>query len=337
MSMAVAGFVDPLDAPAQMSDLAPSTPLLAITNAGNRLVVAGPRGHILFSDDLGNNWTQAQVPSSVALTDLWFATPELGWAVGHSGLVLQSRDGGATWERLEDGRQTANEVLGYYQQRAAAGDESAARLVEELAINWKNGPEQPWLDVWFENEQHGFIVGPFSLILETQDGGSSWTPWMHRIDNAAVLHLNGVEQIDGALYLPSERGLVFRKGASEDQFLPLQTPYTGSFFGVCGGDGLVLAYGLRGTVYASRDAGDSWAEVKTAVTTALTGCAASNGGYLISAASGQVIQIGIEPSTGEVTSTERFSAPWPLTDIGVVDGRPIAVGLGGVWVGDERP
>ena len=39
---------------------AASNLLLDITEAGDRLVVAGDRGHILYSDDGGNSWTQAR-------------------------------------------------------------------------------------------------------------------------------------------------------------------------------------------------------------------------------------------------------------------------------------
>jgi photosystem II stability/assembly factor-like uncharacterized protein len=334
-AMGVAGFVDPLDAPAEMSDLASSSNLLAITSAGSRLIAGGPRGHILYSDDQGSSWKQAEVPASVALTDIRFASAELGWAVGHSGLVLHTRDGGATWERQVDGRQTATEVLDFYERMAAEGDDSAARLRQELAINWQNGPEQPWLGVWFEDDKHGFVVGPFGLIMETVDGGNNWEPWMHRADNPAVLHFNGIEQVGGALYLPSERGLVFRKRAGEGEFVALQTPYSGSYFGVCGDGDLVLAYGLRGTVYASLDQGDSWMLVETGIGTALTGCTAIDGDHAISAASGQLIQVGVE--AGSVTSVERERAPWPLTAVGTAEGRPVGVGFGGIWLGEAQP
>ena len=167
------GFVDPLDAPALASPRAAHSQLLAIVRAGNRLVTAGMRGHVLYSDDEGLSWTQATVPVSVTLTALAFPTAQQGWAVGHSGVVLHTGDGGATWELQFDGRRAPAEMIGFYAGLAAGGNDAAARLAEELPINWQDGPEQPWLGVWFENERHGFVAGAFDLMLETQDGGRS--------------------------------------------------------------------------------------------------------------------------------------------------------------------
>jgi len=227
-------FVDPLDAPAEASPLAQHSQLLAITRAGSRLVAAGMRGHILYSDDDGRTWTQAKVPVSVALTALSFPTPEQGWAAGHSGVVLHSGDGGQSWELQLDGRRTATDMIAFYKGLAGGGDEAAARLAQELPINWQDGPEQPWLGVWFADEQQGFVGGAFNLMLETRDGGRSWTPWTHRVDNPDALHLNAIEKIGSALYMPSERGVVFRMREGEERFRALQTAYTGSFFGICG-------------------------------------------------------------------------------------------------------
>jgi photosystem II stability/assembly factor-like uncharacterized protein len=233
-----------------------------------------------------------------------------------------------------DGRQTAGEVANFYDRLAASGDESAARMRDEVAINWEHGAEQPWLGVWFETEQHGFVVGPFNLIMETRDGGNSWTPWMHRIDNPSALHLNAIEQIGGDLYLPSERGLVFRMKAGEGRVLPLQTPYTGSFFGICGDDHMVLAYGLRGTVYASFDKGDSWSGVDTGILTALTSCTeSSDGAYLLGASSGQLVRITHNSDTANSVAIK--SAPWPLTGLSTVDGRLVGVGSGGIWLQNQ--
>jgi photosystem II stability/assembly factor-like uncharacterized protein len=324
-------FVDPLDAPAQASPLAQHSQLLAITRAGNRLVVAGMRGHILYSDDEGRTWTQASVPVSVTLTALSFPTPQQGWAVGHSGVVLHTADGGRAGAAL-DGRRTAKDMIAFYEGLASGGDDAAARLVEELPINWQDGPEQPWLGAWFENEQHGFISGAFNLMLETRDGGQTWIPWTHRVDNPEALHLNAIEKIAAALYMPSERGVVFRMREGEERFSMLHTDYTGSFFGVCGDARVLLAYGLRGTVYASQDQGETWSALRPVIPVALTACArTAEGRFLLAAASGHIVTVGFDPNG--LGSALQNGAPWPLL-AGIAltsDGQPIAVGMGGIW------
>ena len=330
-----APFVDPLDKPAEASPLAQYSQLIAITRAGKRLVAAGMRGHILYSDDEGRTWTQASVPVSVTLTALSFPTPQQGWAVGHSGVILHTADGGQTWARQLDGRSTAADMVGFYHGLAAGGDETAARLAEELPINWQDGPEQPWLGAWFADEQHGFVGGAFNLMLETRDGGNSWTPWTHRVDNPDALHLNAIERIGSALYMPSERGVVFRMREGEERFSALQTGYTGSFFGICGDERVLLAYGLRGTVYASLDQGASWSALRPAIPVALTACTrTADGRFLLAAASGHVVVVALD-ANGPVGMPQN-GAPWPLAGIALdADGKPLGVGMGGIWRSEQ--
>ena len=61
-------FEPPHAVAAAPTALAASSPLLAIARAGSRIVAAGPRGHIVWSDDEGAHWTQAAVPVSSDLT-----------------------------------------------------------------------------------------------------------------------------------------------------------------------------------------------------------------------------------------------------------------------------
>ena len=76
--------------------------LLDITRAGKRLIAVGDRGHILYSDDEGQQWLQARVPTQQLLTAVYFVDDRYGWAVGHDALILATRDGGATWTRQYD-------------------------------------------------------------------------------------------------------------------------------------------------------------------------------------------------------------------------------------------
>lgn len=93
---------DLLEIPAVESDKAASSLLLDIAKAGERLVAVGERGHIIYSDDNGKSWEQAEVPVMVTLTALDFSTPEKGWAVGHDGVVLHTEDSGETWVKQFD-------------------------------------------------------------------------------------------------------------------------------------------------------------------------------------------------------------------------------------------
>ena len=84
--------------------------LLDIDRAGSRLVVVGERGHILYSDDTGDTWQQAKVPTRQMLTAVHFPSPKLGWAVGHDGLVLATVDGGEHWVLQRDGLTDQNVI-----------------------------------------------------------------------------------------------------------------------------------------------------------------------------------------------------------------------------------
>ena len=78
---------------APIMPLAQRSLLLDIAAAGERVLMAGERGHILNSDDRGASWLQARVPTTQMLTGIHFVDNERGWAVGHDGLILVSGDG----------------------------------------------------------------------------------------------------------------------------------------------------------------------------------------------------------------------------------------------------
>ena len=92
-----AGWRDVLDTPAIKSPLASRTLLNGLALAGDRVVAVGQRGHIVYSEDSGKNWRQADVPVSSDLVAVTFPNVTTGWAVGHDGVVLRSTDGGRSF------------------------------------------------------------------------------------------------------------------------------------------------------------------------------------------------------------------------------------------------
>lgn len=284
-------FVDVLDQPATPSHLATQRLLQASAVAGERLVAAGARGHIVYSDDEGATWQQATVPVSVDLTALFFVDAKQGWAVGHEGVVLHTADGGASWELQLDGRRANTLVLEHVRGLPADFDPATrdALLVEaERAVT--EGPSLPLLDVWFADAQQGFVVGAYNLIFHTRDGGKTWQPWVERTQNERFYHLYGIRGSADGVYITGELGLALSLDAESGRFTALQTPYDGSWFGLLTKPGLVLAYGLRGTAWRSLDGGQTWEAADTGIGASITaGQVLADGRLLLCSQAGDVL------------------------------------------------
>jgi photosystem II stability/assembly factor-like uncharacterized protein len=306
---AAATFVDPVDEPSASSALAARMPLLAAARAGNRSVAAGLRGHIVVSDDEGNTWKQAQVPVSVDLLGLSFPTAKTGWAVGQGGVVLKTQDGGASWVRQLGGKQAAEIAVKHYKALPAPTVEEAKALKQAEALV-AQGAAQPFLDVYFQNETTGFVVGTFNTIYRTVDGGATWVPWMDRTGNADESHFYAVRGQGGRVFLTGEQGKVWRLQADQERFAAVPTPYKGTLFGlVVGENATVLAFGMRGTLYRSADDGAAWTKVELNTAAGITaGTVMADGRISLVSQGGGVL---LSQDQGKTFKTTKLDKPMP--------------------------
>lgn len=278
-------FQDPLDTPAMKSTFASRGLLNGIAFSGKRLVAVGQRGHILYSDDMGKNWAQADVPVSSDLTAVFFPTPQKGWAVGHDGVVLASTDGGGSWVKQLDGREIGQMMADYYAEHApfnALGQAKPLVEVQDAARRIaEEGPDKPFLAVWFESETTGYVVGVFNLIFRTTDGGKSWVPWFDRTDNPAQLHFHAINRVGGDLYLAGEQGMVLKLDTVAQRFRAVSVDYKGSLFGITGRENGVFVFGLRGNVFHSNQGEGPWKKVETGLEVAITGATLTEDGRIV--------------------------------------------------------
>jgi photosystem II stability/assembly factor-like uncharacterized protein len=280
--------------------------LLDVVSLGKRLVTVGDRGHILFSDDNGDTWTQAKVPTKQMLTAVFFIDETHGWAVGHDAQILASSDGGATW----------------------------VKQFEDLER------EAPLLDVWFKDRNKGFAVGAYGALLATTDGGVTWEDVSDRMDNEDAYHLNAIIEVkDSGLFVVGEQGAMFRSPDWGQTWETLESPYEGSLFGALstGEPGALLVYGLRGHMFRSADFGSSWQLIPLK--------AAGNGALEFGLANGALLKDGSIVVVGHGGSVLRsidkghsfsvMNRPDRLSLAAVAmdnNGRLILVGQGGVHV-----
>lgn len=311
--------------------------LMAVVRAGNRLIAAGERGLIIYSDDSGQNWTQAQVPVSVTLTALRFANDRDGWVVGNMGAVLHSTDGGASWRRVFDGQQAAALAEQAAQQAwdAVKPDpnnvdhplnlllEDAHRLVDE-------GADKPFLDLRLHADGSVLVVGAYGLAYSTSDGGKTWQALMKNLPNPNGATYYGIAERQQEQYLFGEQGVLLRAAAADAAFAALTSPASGSLFGgLTTRQGTLMLYGLRGKVYRSAQAGAAWSEVQTPVDASLiTGLQLPDDTVLLLGSAGQIVA---SKDQGQTFTALPLKTRFPFTGAAVApDGTLIITGTRGL-------
>lgn len=294
------------------------------TVGGKRLVAAGERGLIIFSDDAGQSWNQAAVPVSVTLTALCFADAKRGWAVGNMGVVLATDDGGVSWRKCLDGLVAANLAL----EGAQAADKAeflnaAQQLVDE-------GADKPFLGVTYSADGTLYVVGAYGLAFSSQDGGKSWASLMLQWPNPEGFSYYGMVERRDQTLLFGEQGLLLSANSPSAEFAAVESPSNGSLFGAQSlREGTVLLLGLRGKVLCSEAAGSIWSMVQTPVDAALVaGAQLSDGRVALVGAAGQLL---LSEDGGNRFKPVRLQQRFPFTGIAqATDGALLLTGMRGL-------
>jgi len=327
--------------------------LLDATRADGRMIAVGERGFIIYSDDDGQSWTQAEVPVSVTLTAVSFPTPKMGWAVGHEGTIVHSADGGTSWSVQLSGQDVAVQEVSFaegiieqLQQQLETADELDLEDLESYLDDAQysledaqesvtsGGTPNPFLDVWFADEEIGIAVGAYGLFFRTSDGGEHWTTASSALDNPDKYHYYSLSSPDGlTVYLSAEAGLLFRSENKGESWVRLESPYEGSFFGILaqpnGAVGRVVTFGLRGNIFVSDDRGESWVERTTEnENTLMGGMFTAEGRLVIVGRSGTVLSS--DDGGGNFNVLYRDDRGSYAAVITGSDGNLIVVGEGGI-------
>lgn len=273
--------------------------LLASARAGQRLVAVGERGVVMLSDD-GRTFRQARsVPVDVTLTGVSFVDAQRGWAVGHAGVVLVTRDGGDTWQLQRQ------------------------QLTED----------RPLFAVHFLDASHGVAVGLWSLVLVTSDGGATWqtvTPPPPEGAKKADLNLLGLfADAGGRLYATAEKGMVLWSDDRGRSWAYLATGYKGSLWtGAALPGGELLVGGLRGSLYRSMDRGRHWSRLELPGKASITAIQPCGGAALVAGLDGLLLRTGTGPQGLEAMDLPGRDA---LTSVSVsAQGRPVLFSRRGV-------
>ncbi|MGV8917586.1 MAG: WD40/YVTN/BNR-like repeat-containing protein [Pseudomonas sp.] len=162
--------------------------------------------------------------------------------VGDRGHILYSDDQGKSWTQAKvPSRQLLTAVYFADDKHGwAVGHDAQILASTDGGVTWTKQfedlkREAPLLDLWFKDANTGFAVGAYAALLTTTDGGAHWQDVSDRIDNQDQFHYNGIAQIkDAGLFIVGEQGSMFRSRDEGQTWEAVKGPYQGSLFGVVG-------------------------------------------------------------------------------------------------------
>jgi len=341
-----------MPSPKLPNEMAMRAVYLDLTLAGNRLVAVGEYGVILYSDNGGTTWQQADVPTSVTLTSVHFPTAQKGWAVGHDGVVLNSTDAGQSWHIQLSGLDINKKALDQIEKKVEeltlkldSADEAESKilgnrlenmelLISDMRVPVEDKSPTSLMDVLFLDEQKGFAVGAFGMIIQTTDGGENWSPIVDKMDNIYGLHYYGIEclRVDNqnVLFLVGEKGLLMRSTDGAETWHKLESPYDGTFFGVAGsmGEKKIVVFGLGGKAFLSDDLGEKWRCIQSDSQLALSGAAQLlDGDLMLISSNGNLFRVNALDNNVSPVS-EYFPGSMAAADTG--GGIAVVAGIGGI-------
>ena len=185
------------------------------------------------------SWDIIDVPTDRHLRSVYFTDSLYGWAVGDTGTIIHTNDGGETW------------------------------IVQDAGTN--NGI----VDVFFLNRQMGWasswnFEGFFgTLILKTIDGGSSWTSESYQEDNIFMNSILFLDSLNGwmggsphAIVKTTDGGQSWTQSAIDTNalaFFPVLNIYfyDDNYGYACGG-----MFDIAGVTWRTNNGGENWYEIE---------------------------------------------------------------------------
>jgi photosystem II stability/assembly factor-like uncharacterized protein len=223
-------------------------------------------------------WVPRTSGADADLCGVSFPDGAHGWAVGHSGAILHTVDGGNTWAAQVSGVPAAIlESVSFPDavHGLAVGTDGTVISTSDGGAHWAVRPSGTTCDlnsvVLADDAVHGWAVGQAGTIIATSDGGAHWTPqsagtdeWITAVAFPDASH--GWAVGNWGIFLATSDG-----GAHwTEQTSGLDDITHCVFFGVAfADDNDGWAVGYRGHILATTDGGATWTTQNSGTTSGL--------------------------------------------------------------------
>ena len=116
---------------------------------------------------------------------------------------------------------------------------------------------------------------------------------------------------------------MFKLDQKAGRFKAIKTQYTGTFFGITGKPGALIAFGMRGNAFRSRDGGAGWQKVETGVPVGLMGATVTGEGKIVLVSQGGHVLVSSDD--GASFTQIKIDQPTPAAAVTAFDGNTLAL------------
>ena len=271
--------------------------------------IVGSNGIILKTNDEGETWVTKNSGTTEWLNAVFFTDINNGIAVGENGTILNTYDGGEVWNLKPNGTLAALFNVSFIDNNNGfiVGTWGTLLKTTDGGNSWisKNLGQLGWQlrDISIIDQNNAFIVGnadTASLILNTKDGGDTWT--YQSIDTIEVLfgvtfqsaNIGTVSGEYGTILKTSDGGITWNSQISGTLEFLTDLSFSDHDNGTIVGTG--------GVILRTTDGGTNWSSQNIGTTHGL------NGVYFITQENGIAIGDGgtiLKTTNGGITSVHE--------------------------------
>ena len=247
-------------------------------------------------------WAPRVSQTTELLTSLSFIDEQHGWASGHGGIIIHTRDGGESWEVQRESSpgnlplfdiQFVSEDVGY-----ASGAYDTLLKTMDGGQTWRSlptGSDVIYNGLYFHDANNGFLLGEFGSLLKTTDGGESWQQMDVGGYQGSLFGMTFLSPEKALAYGISGKLIVSDDGGETWTDIPTGTEEA-LYRGAAKGDDVAIV-GKSGVILLSSDSADSFVEKSESDNYSLAGvCADGVDGFVAVGEFGKIMSIGTAPN-----------------------------------------